>query len=116
VSGSFACLSVRLWTFFQPIKAYSVVLAFVMEEKKIRRKFFSFCIKVDVGGKLLGCFLVLYNLARMKPGRQTSESDVWLKECLPNPGKNHLPIKGPPQPVPSAPCHPEEGQVALCTR
>lgn len=108
VSGSFTCLRVGLWAFFQPLRARSVVLVFVRRQKGRR---FSFPIIAGVGGRPLELFS---GFARMKAGDKH-----WRVTCsrrmFAQPREESFANKRSPQPVPS-PCHPEGGQVASCTR
>lgn len=75
---------------------------------------------LDGGKRLLETSQLVFQFHTIWKERSTSQGDKYLrvmcafKECLPSPGKNHLPLKGSRALSPS-PCPPAEGQVALCT-
>lgn len=73
MSGSFTCLRVRLWAFFQPLRARSVVLGFVRRQKGRR---FSFLIIAGVGGRPLELFSGFAQPGKNEGRRQTLESDL----------------------------------------
>lgn len=73
MSGSFTCLRVGLWAFFQPLRARSVVLVFVRRQKGIR---FSFPIIAGMGGRPLELFSGFAQPDKNEGRRQTLESDL----------------------------------------